>query len=163
MPPQTDGLAEIESHCLSLLLAFPQLAPEVLEDIPLSAEAFQDVQNREVFQRLFLNPEKPLENAIAELDKELRLHVESLLQKLQGSPSLSLEMVREDLRKSLLRLQRHHLSRLISQLRFVQEDAQQQGTLDLVREISAKIDQLRREYLQIDQRYYAATLTGRKK
>jgi hypothetical protein len=41
------------------------------------------------------------------------------------------------------------------------QDAQEHGTEERVRELNEIIDDLTRDYLQIDQRAYAATLAGR--
>jgi DNA primase len=157
----------LEERCLALLLETPALLPEVLEVAKLSAEAFQDVRNRQVFEALRIfaseHPEWSLEKFAVGLDTELNAHVESLLQTLRVGPPLSPEAAHEDLMKCFTRLRKSYLSRLIHDLRFVLQDAQEQGAQERVRELNAMIEQLTRDYFESDKRSYAATLLGRKK
>ena len=165
MPPQGASAVGLEERCLSLLLYSPDLLSHVREVTGLSIDAFRDVRNREAYRVLLsfteANPDlDPL--AFREgLDSALRGHVESLLHKLELGPPLSPEMVRDDLIKSAARLQKNHLSALIAELQFLQRDAQEQGSAERLRELSALTEKLRRDYLRVDQQYYAATLMGK--
>ncbi|MBC7256352.1 MAG: hypothetical protein H5T66_09665, partial [Chloroflexi bacterium] len=104
----------------------------------------------------------PLPALAAQLDTALYAHVESLLRELETDPPLSPDLVREDLLKCSTRLRKQYLSRLIGELRFLQMDAQEQGAEDRLRELRAITDRLTRDYYQIDRRFYAATLVGRR-
>ena len=57
-------------------------------------------------------------------------------------------MVREDLVKCSVRLRKDHLARLIRDLRFMQQDAQEEGAEDRVRELNETIEPLARDYLR---------------
>jgi hypothetical protein len=70
-------------------------------------------------------------------------------------------MAQEDLLKSSLRLRKHHLAHLIREVRFLQQDAQEQG-LERAQEFNALIDRLAREYQYADQRAHAVTYVGRR-
>jgi len=109
-----------------------------------------------------LGPEVEITDALAGLDTELRVHVQFLLQQLRNGPPLSLEMMEEDALKCSARLRKDYLARLIQDLRFVQQEAQEEGAEERVRELNQRIEQVRRDYLAIDQGFYAVTLVGRK-
>ena len=156
-----------EERCLALLLDRPALFAEALEMAELTAEAFQDERNRQVFEALRSYAPKMAQWSLGEfalgLDTELRAHVESLQQTLRAGPPLTPEAAHEDLMKCSIRLRRDYLSRLIHDLRFVLQDAQEQGAQERVREVNAMMEQLTRERYESDRRSYAATLLGRKK
>ena len=155
----------LEERCLALLLYKPTLLPEVVERTRLSADTFRDVRNRQVFD--LLERATPSEQGISEirveLDSELDAHVESLLQRLQIGPSLPEELVREDVMKCSSRLRKSYFSRLIEELRFLIQDAQEEGAEERVRELDGMIEELRQDYLQIDHRFYAETLVGKRR
>ena len=85
-----------------------------------------------------------------------------MLVRLENDPSLALELVREDMLKSSARLCKSHLARLIREVRFLQQDAQDQGAADQVGQLNRVIDGLMHDYLKIDQRYHATTMVGRR-
>jgi len=155
----------LEERCLALLLQRPSLLLQATEVGMLSGETFQDARNREVFQSLrhfaLARPGSDEVRAAGELDTDLGDYVEWLSEALCAGPPLSPEMVREDLVKCSMRLRKRHLSRLIRELSFVQQDAQEHGTQERVRELNEMIEELTRDHLQIDQQAYAATLAGR--
>jgi DNA primase len=157
----------LEDRCLALLLQEPRLLPIVVERTGLSAETFHDVRNRQIFDSLERFLSTSSEHGISEiragLDSALDAHVESLLQRLQVGPSLSAEMVQEDLMKCSSRLRKSYFSRLIDELRFLIQDAQEQGLKERARELDEMIERLRRDHLQIDHRFYAETLVGRRR
>ncbi|NLG51241.1 MAG: DNA primase [Chloroflexi bacterium] len=156
----------LEERSLSLLLQNVGMLRRVVETTGLSAEVFTDIRNKQVFQALeelgTLGPEEDIAEALAGLDTELRVHVQSLLQRLQNGPPLSLEMLEEDVLKCSARLRKDYLARLIQELRFVQQEAQEEGAEERVHELNQRIEQVRRDYLAIDQGFYAVTLVGRK-
>ncbi|TEU12787.1 MAG: DNA primase [Anaerolineales bacterium] len=155
----------LEERCLALLLQTPTMLLQVTKTGMLGEEAFQDARNREVFASLrrfvLASPECDDIKVGAGLDTDQTAHVEWLLDTLCGGPPFSPEMAREDLVKCSMRLRKKYLSHLIGELRFVHQDAQEHGTEERVRELNEIIDDLTRDYLQIDQRAYAATLAGR--
>lgn len=157
----------LEERCLALLLGFPDLLPDVLEVAELSADVFQDERNRQIFEALRRftseHDEWSPEHFALGLDTELKAHVESLLQTLHVGPPLSPEAAHEDLMKCSTRLRKSYLSHLLRDLRFVLQDAQEQGAQERIRELNATIERLTRDYLESDKRFYAATLLGRKK
>jgi len=155
----------LEERCLALLLQTPATLLQATKTGMLGEEAFQDARNREIFASLrrfvLADPECDDIKVGAGLDTDQSAHVEWLLDTLCAGPPFSPEMAREDLVKCSMRLRKKYLSRLIGELRFVQQDAQETGTEERVREINEMIEDLTGDYLQIDQRAYAATLAGR--
>lgn len=164
----------LEERALGLLLSAPALLPEMREVARLSADMFQDVRNRQVFEALerlidergdelqYLGAED-LGRYVGRLDSELAGHVESVLRILRSGPPLSADMVREDLTKVSVRLRRDHLGRLLRELRFMLQDAQEEGDEERVQVLNRMIDPLARDYLDVDRRSYAVTLVGRSK
>ena len=155
----------LEEQCLAFLLQQPGLLPEALETAGLSPEAFQDVRNRQIFEALgpylAANPEYRQAEFGDTLDSELSAHVESLTRRLLSDPPLSPEMLQDYLIMCSARLRKNHLARLIRELQFMHQDAQEHGLEDSVRELNRTVEKLARDHRQIDQRYYGATLTGR--
>jgi len=155
----------LEERCIALLLQRPSLLIEATDAGVLTEEAFQDARNREVFESLrrlvLTNPHCDEAEVKTGLDTDQMAHVEWLLRTLYSGPPLSPDLAREDLVKCSMRLRKRHLSRLIRELRFVQEEAQERGTEETVRELNEVIEKLRRDYLEIDQRAFAATMVGR--
>ena len=172
--PPSPQAAGLEERALALLLSAPALLPEMREVARLSADVFVDVRNRQVFdtlERLVAERGDDLAMAGAEviaghvnqLDAELGRHVEWLLHTLRSGPPLSADMVREDLSKVSLRLRRDHLGRLLRELWFMQQDAQEEGDEERVQVLNRMIDPLAREQRDMDRRSYAVTLVGRGK
>ncbi|MBC7234252.1 MAG: DNA primase [Chloroflexi bacterium] len=157
----------LEEHLLSLLLGQPALLRELVDDYGLRGEVFGHVENRQIFEQLLRHLESQKELDITEVprafDSELRAHVESLLHGLEAGPSLPPDLVREDIIKCATRLQKQYLGRLLRELRYLQQSAQEEGSAERVRELNETIERLRRDYREIDRRFYAATLLGRTK
>ena len=167
----------LEDRALALLLTMPAILPELQEKARLSADMFQDVRNREVFAALermvaegHAEPTygrgggaETTARYIGQLDTELAARVESLLQILRSGPPLSADMVREDLVKCSVRLRRDYLGRLLRELRFMLQDAQEEGDDERMQVLNRMIDPLARDYLDVDRRSYAVSLVGRSK
>lgn len=162
----SDAAQGLERRCLALLIRAPHLLPEVMAAANLSTETFQDVRHQQIWAALTsLAPEDltaPLPALANRLDTALYAHIEYLLREIEADPPLSPDLIREDLLKCSTRLRKQYLSRLIGELRFLQIDAQEQGAQERLRELRAMTDRLTRDYYQIDRRFYAATLAGRR-
>jgi DNA primase len=159
-----DPAGMLEARCLALLVRYPEQLAVIRQMSGLEADMFADTHHRLIYVALEqYAAHQESEVSFSEgLDIELRARVESLLSLLQSDPPLSPEMIREDLGKSVMRLRKGHISRLMRELRFIQQDAQEQGLSEQVKQLNETIEQLRREYLQVDHRIHAATLVGRK-
>jgi len=157
----------LEERCLALLLQTPTLLLQATEVGVLNDKAFENARNKEMFSSLkrfvLTNPDCDDLEAGGGLDIDQTSHIEWLLRTLRAGPPLSPEMAREDLMKCSMRLRKKHLSQSIRELQFVQQDAQEDGTSERIRELNEMIEKLTREYLQVDQRSYATTLVGRSK
>ena len=156
----------LEERSLALFCEAPYLLPEVVSVASLTPEAFEDIRNRQVFVSLsdFVarHADADPEPLLSSLDTELRAHVESALGRLRAGPPLAPEVIREDMLKCAARLRKRHLSRLIQEYRFMQQDAQDHGSKEQARELNAAIETLTRDYLDVDKSFHAITLIGRK-
>ncbi len=164
--PEPRGLT-LEERCLALLIENPSVAGDIVAQAELTAQAFEDIRHREIFERLVsffdsAEGDYGTEILLEQLDTESGRQVESLLQRFSSGPPLSADMLREDLIKCSTRLRKQEIARRIEELRFVQQDAEGQGLVDQVHALSAKIKQLTNDYLQIEKRFYAATYVGRR-
>lgn len=165
-PSRTQIVPSLEERCLMLLISSPSLAAETIATTGLSVETFDDTRHREILQQLIqlaqMSDEYTAEELEQRLDTESARQVQSLLQRYRSGPPLSADMLREDLCKCATRLQGHQVQRRIEELRFAQQDAQEQGLLERVRELNAQIRQLTLERLEIERRSFAATYVGRR-
>ncbi|MBN1400230.1 MAG: DNA primase [Anaerolineae bacterium] len=156
----------LEERTLALFLVSPSLLGEVVSVSNLAPDAFEDIRNRQVFERLraylIEHPGADVELFEGSLDSELGGHVESILQRLYAGPPLSADVVREDALKSAARLHKRYLARLMQEYRFMQQDAQMQGTQDEIKRFNQMIEQLLQDYLDVDRCFHALTLVGRK-
>ncbi|MHB1316983.1 MAG: DNA primase [Anaerolineae bacterium] len=156
-----------EEHCLALVISDPHLAAALVQEARLTVETFTDPRHREIYRQVlpFLyEPEREFDPAylLTTLDSESGAQVQSLNQRLLSGPPLSEDMFREDLIKSSTRLRRQEISRRIEELRFMQQDAQDEGQLDLARELASQIAELTSEHLRIERRFQAATYVGKR-
>jgi DNA primase len=169
-PPQPAATQELqlEERVVALLVDAPNLLTEAQQVAGLSAEVFSDPRLRLVYEALARLGAEELadyrpDRFCVGLDSELGPHVQSLLQRLHAGPPLPPDALREDLLKCALRLRKSYLLRLVRELRFVQQDAQEQGDQGQIQEINATIDRLTREQREVDRRFHGITLWGRKK
>lgn len=135
-PPSPSQLLEI--HCLSVLLRRPQLLYRMdrqLQEASLSRMGFEDfgyTDNKELFrhirQSLEQDDSQPDEYLLDHLPESLSGLVEEVLGKpVQLDPVE--DRVLDDLLRTVLKLRRLSIDESINQLRFFQEDAQEQGDL----------------------------------
>lgn len=155
----------LEGRIVALLYRQPALLAELLEVVDLEPDAFADARNVQAYralrERRGLPAEEAAAQALASLDTSLRGHVESLLRSLGEDPSFPLQAGHEEIAKSAIRLRQEYLSRSLNELRFMLEDAQEEGHQERVREILAQIDRITREYRELHRRLYAVSLVGR--
>lgn len=155
----------LEERCMALLLANPSLIRELRTTMDMAVEALQDVRSRELLRSIeqycATRPRFDMDDWRSTLDSTMLEHVQSLLHTLSADPPHASETAREDLVKCAMRLQRQHLSRLIQELRFAQQDAQEQQLTERSRELAQMVDRLTRTFQEVDRRYHAATLLGR--
>lgn len=156
----------LEERCLMLMMTDPFLAAETISTNGLSVDTFDDTRHREILQQMIALMQNPDEYTAEELeqrlDTESARQVQSLLQRYRSGPPLSADMLREDLCKCATRLRGEQVQRRIEELRFAQQDAQEQGLPERVRELNAQIQQLTLERLEIERRSFAATYVGRR-
>ncbi len=134
----TNKAYELEANCLRLLLRQPDLLyllDRSLQHAGLSRLSQQDFEaadhqllSRLIFQSLEQEDHEPLNYIQQNASGSLQGLVENLLKPFEkGEPSQ--EKLREELVRSVLQLRRERIHQGIEQLRFLQEDLQQQGDM----------------------------------
>lgn len=158
----------LETHCLSVLLRRPELLYRMdrqLQEAGLSRMGFEDfgyTDNKELFrlirQSLEQDDSQPDEYLLDHLPDSLSGLVEEILEKpVQLDPVE--ERILDDLLRTVLKMRRLAIDESINQLRFFQEDAQEQG--DLREEVYMElVDQARNSRQMLDQAN--RKLTGRR-
>jgi DNA primase len=134
--PATDAEAsKLETYCLSLLLRRPEALYQLDRDLQslglekLSPDDFTDVELQLLLQALQLALEQidvePSEHLRHNLDATLQARLETLLATEVGQ--VDDLKVKDDLLNSALRLRQRALAQRLNQLRFLAEDAREQG------------------------------------
>jgi len=163
-PPPRAGQG-LEERLLALLYQWPELLDHVLDVAPLSGECFDDVRNAAAFEALMRCRDGAGEDvaaqALALLDTAFGGQVELPIRSLGEAPPLSADAAHEEIVKSAIRLRQAYLSRMLDELRFVLQDAQQEGDAQRVREILGQIDCLTKDYRELHRRSYAISMVGR--
>jgi len=139
----------LEEYCLSALLRRPHLLrrldglTSVVGVKELSPDDFAQVENREIFAALRDRVERGGEldmGALREaLDATLHPRLDALLEGPPGAPAFDDEELAKGLAEGVLRLRKRNLERLIQELRFLAEEAEEQGEA-AVRELGQKVD-----------------------
>ncbi len=131
---------ELEAYCLRLLLRQPDmlyLLDRSLQHAGLGRLSQQDFEHtdhnllaRLVFQSLEQEDDDPLQYVQRNITAALQALVEEYLKPFEkGEPTQ--ERMREELLRCVLQLRSEHIYQGIDQLRFLQEDLQQQGEMSL--------------------------------
>ncbi len=154
---------DLEGRVVALLYAYPGLVVDARDVARLRPDVFRHATNRAAYDAIcaLYEREGASHAPTGSLDTALRGHVESLLHALEEGPSLSLDTAREDLVKSAIRLRQVQLSEFLRELRFLLQDAQEQGDAEQVRQLNVLIDRCTKEHLEIHRQSYAVTLLGR--
>ena len=158
----------LESHCLSVLLRKPELLYRMdrrLQEVSLSRMGFEDfgyTDNKELFllirQSLEQDENLPAQFLLDHMPDSFSDMVEDILEKpVQLDPVE--DRVLEDLLRTVLKMRRLAIDESINQLRFFQEDAQEQGDLREDAYIEM-VDQARYSRQMLDQAN--RKLTGRR-
>jgi DNA primase len=156
--PPVSAIWLLEFHCLGVLLRRPELLYRIdrhLQEVSLSRMGFEDfgyTDHKELFRLI----RQSLEQEEAPPDEYLLDHLpdalNGLVEDLQAQP-VQLDPVEdrvlEDLTRAVLKIRRLGIDENINQLRFFQEDAQQQGDLreDAYMEL---VNQARHSRLMLD-------------
>jgi len=122
------------------------------------------VENREIFAALRDRVERGEEldaGSLREaLDEMLRPRFDALLEGPPGAPAFDDEELAKGLAEGVLRLRKRNLERLIQELRFLAEEAEEQGEA-AVRELGRKVDAHRAALRRIHRALAAHSLIKR--
>ncbi|MDY7076923.1 MAG: DNA primase [Chloroflexota bacterium] len=135
--PQGVVEADLEGHCLAMLLQRPGLLSQInmaLEESqqePLRGHEFQDAGSRAIFEMwaslLETGQPAPIEALYAQLPADLYARLEELLATDKVELALAEEQLVRDLALTLLRLRERNLKRLGQELSFLTFEAQEAG------------------------------------
>lgn len=163
----TPSALSTEEHCLALLIMNPTGASALVRDIGITEETFEDPRHREIFRQLsryIQNADLQFTKAIllGSLDSESAAQVESLDHRLQSDPPLSEETFLQDLIIGCTRLRGQEISRRREELRFIQQEAQENKDAQADRDFGTWIAELNVEQRRIERRFQAATYAGKR-
>ena len=129
--------ADLEGHCLSVLLQRPGLLSQINEALkenqlePLQGQDFQDVGCRALFEAwealLAAKHPAPIEALHAQLPANLQARLEELLT--PSKAELADEQLLRDVIRTLLRLRERNLRNLGQELKFLTLEAQEAGDI----------------------------------
>ena len=127
--------ADMESHCLSVLLQRPGVLSQVNDAFresqlePLQGQDFQDAGHRAIFEALetllTAEPPAPIEALYTQLPADLQARLEGLLT--TDEAWLADEQLARDVALTLLRLRERNLKRLGQELSLLTTEAQEAG------------------------------------
>ena len=163
-PSRKPAEADLEGHCLSVLLQRPHISPQVNEALlenqlePLQEQDFQKVGNRAIFAAwealLATGHPAPVEALRAQLPTDLHEQLEEL--RTANETELADEQAVRDVMRTLLRLRERNLRRLGQELNFLATEAQETGDIRAeryVRALQAYTDTLLRTQQALAQRW----------
>lgn len=144
-PPRGTAEADLEGHCLSVLLGRPTIPPQVNQVLgenqlePVQEQDFQDAGNRAIFEAWedlqTAGHPIPAEVLRAQLPTDLHGRLDELL--VPDEVGLTDEQMVRDAMLTLLRLRERNLKRLGQELRFLTLEAQDAGDMRAERYVRA--------------------------
>ncbi len=125
--------ADLETHCLALLLQRPGLLAQVNQALaesqlePLSGQDFQDPASRAIFETILENGHPAVEELESRLPADLRERLAQMLA--PDAAHLADEQLLRDAIRTLLRMRERTLKRWGQELRFLTIEAQEAGDM----------------------------------
>jgi DNA primase len=136
-PHQEPVKADLESHCLAILVQRPSLLSQINETLadsqqePLQEQDFDDAGSRAIYVvwETLISSEQPatIEVLFAQLPTDLHARLEEMLKIHRVEPTLADEQLERDLTLTLLRLRERNLKRLGQELSLLTMEAQEAG------------------------------------
>jgi DNA primase len=152
-----DEFSKLEAHCLKLLLRQPESLYQLDRDLQgfglekLWAEDFADTELEEIFRRLVNALEQveiePLDYLRQRLEPALQLRLEYLLH--PDEREAKEHKSKDDLLNAVLRLRKEALNQQLNQLRFLADDAREQGDV-LAENLQGEITRLAAARANVD-------------
>lgn len=132
-----------ETHLMALLLRHRTLCREIIATVP--ANDLTDERNRELLSVLADEDVPDLEpmQIIAGLDDWLADYAESLLDGLEGTPSLAPGQIQREARRTLEQIGKERYDFLLRELTAELQEASRNGDLDAVTRLTPQLDGLR--------------------
>jgi DNA primase len=166
---QPQAIFALEERCLATLFRRPEWldkANAILTDLsllPLRQDDFARIENRALFAAW-----QEIENGtswqewIAGLGQSLQLHLDFLLENGPGADELSGENAERDFERSILRLRRKNLDRVIQNLQVLQAESLEQGDARAIEYQHTMIALLHTNRLSLDRALRESTALGQR-
>jgi len=166
-PPQGEFHFGAQEHCLACLLRYPSLWQWLNHQLmeigtsPLAPADFSRVESRQLFQTLCQagGPEGLREA----LDLALHDYLDWLLEVAPSYGDLPPDKLQEDILVTTLRLRQESLHTRLTQLRFLQEDAQVEGRRNVILETGEAVTRLREELREVQRAFSRRFSLGRQR
>ena len=155
--PQEEFHFGAEEHCLACLIRsrpfLDRLNGQLVEigTEPLSPADFSRVENQQLFQTLC--QAEGAEGMRERLDPFLRGYLDWLLEAASSYGDLPSDRLEKDILVTALRLRQESLRTRLTQLRFLQEDAQAEGRQGEVIEMGEAVARLQRELREVQRAF----------
>jgi hypothetical protein len=159
-PPRQPPEQRMEDHCLSLLLRYPGLAMEATQALervgqpPLQEDDFAHPENREVF-RAWLQATPVLPDLV---DRQTEL-----MELGSDRPSVPEDRLKDEVVDAALRFRLGNLRRRLRDLRFLQQDAQEDAEDEGIGTYGPLVAQHSRQVLQLERALDERTIMGRRR
>ena len=157
----------VQEYCLSCLLRSPSVLEWVNDQLkaigtsPLAAADFSRVENQQLFQALSQDAGRgELRQA---LDPALHDYLDWLLEASSSYGDLPAENLQEETLKSALQMRQESLRARLTQLRFLQEDAQAEGRSGVIVETGEAVTRLREELREVQRAFSRCFSLGRQR
>jgi DNA primase len=172
-PPPTVGVSRSDyqlgsqEYCLACLVRYPSLLEQLNNSFaeigtsPLAPDDLGRVENQQLFQVLSrLEGSEKLRDA---LDPVLHEYLDWLLEAAGSYIDLPSDKIETEILVTALRLRQDSLRRRLTQLRFVQEDAQSEERRNAVTETAEDVGRLREELREVQRAFGRRFSLGRQR
>jgi DNA primase len=158
-----------EEYILYLVSQRPELVPwtdDALAEMGLEAprlEEFGDPRSRALVQQTWqaLRERAPWEQVQAGLSGELRAYLDELEERMALLPSVAEEHMRQEMLNGLLRLRQRRLQESLRELRFLCQDAEEQGDTESMKQYASAVADRTRELKAVHRAMSFKTEPGR--
>jgi len=167
LPSQGEFHFGAQEHCLACLVRYPSLLEWLNDQLveigtpPLAPADFSQVENQQLFQTLCQAGEP--EGLREALDPVLHDYRDWLLEAASSYGDLPPDKLEEDILVTALRLRQDSLRTRLTQLRFLQEDAQAERRRSAIIETGEAVSQLREELREVQRAFSRRFSLGRQR
>jgi len=166
-PSQAGFHLGVQEYCLSCLLRSRSVLEWVNDQLkaigtsPLASADFSRVENQQLFRAL--SQDAGRQELRHTLDPALHDYLDWLLEASSSYDDLPAENLQEETLKSALQLRQASLHTRVTQIHFLQEDAQSEGRSGVIIEMGEAVAQLREELREVQRAFSRCFSLGRQR